>query len=70
VSAKTAYEMCPICGLPPITSDAEQKCSPLSGCAAWSTQAVWDRETRRWQPTDPDGFALDGTYIGPVIDRG
>lgn len=59
---------CPLCGLPSLwTKTAEKKCSPLSDCAAWVTEAVWDRENQRWQPTDPDGFALDGSYIGPVI---
>jgi hypothetical protein len=58
---------CPLCGMPSLWSRAEKKCSPLSGCAAWTTTAVYDRGNRRWQPTDPDGFALDGSYVGPVI---
>jgi hypothetical protein len=58
---------CPLCGLPSLWSKADKKCSPLSGCAAWTTTAVFDKPNRRWQPTDADGFALDGSYVGPVI---
>jgi hypothetical protein len=61
----SAVEACPLCGRPPLTSDAKEKCSPLSDCPAWTTQAVFDHATPTWLPVDPDGFALDGRDIKP-----